>query len=53
MTTSDELVGKFDRIQDGIQDDKDILLLEELLKNSNNQNALSLHRLFLAEVLFS
>ncbi|MEH2198667.1 hypothetical protein [Nostoc sp.] len=40
MTTSDELVGIFDRIRDGIQDEKDILLLEELLKNSNNQKAL-------------
>ncbi|MEH2193684.1 MAG: SUMF1/EgtB/PvdO family nonheme iron enzyme [Nostoc sp.] len=40
MTTSDELVGIFDRIRDGIQDDKDILLLEEFLKNSNNQKVL-------------
>ncbi|MEH2347389.1 MAG: SUMF1/EgtB/PvdO family nonheme iron enzyme [Nostoc sp.] len=40
MTTSDELVGIFDRIRDGIQDDKDILLLGQLLKNSNNQKVL-------------
>jgi formylglycine-generating enzyme required for sulfatase activity len=38
MTTPDELVAIFDRIRDGIQDEKDILLLGQWLKNSNAQN---------------
>ncbi|MEH2160702.1 MAG: SUMF1/EgtB/PvdO family nonheme iron enzyme [Nostoc sp.] len=42
MNTSDELVGIFDRIRDGIQDERDILLLTKWLKNSNAQNILQI-----------
>jgi formylglycine-generating enzyme required for sulfatase activity len=40
MNIPDELVAIFDRIRDGIQDQKDILLLGKWLKISNNQNVL-------------
>ncbi|MEH2306355.1 SUMF1/EgtB/PvdO family nonheme iron enzyme [Nostoc sp.] len=40
MTTPDELVAIFDRIRDGIQDERDILLLGQWLKNSNDHNVL-------------
>jgi formylglycine-generating enzyme required for sulfatase activity len=42
MTTPDELVAIFDRIRDGIQDEKDILLLGQWLKNSNDRNVLQM-----------
>ncbi|MBN4004862.1 SUMF1/EgtB/PvdO family nonheme iron enzyme [Nostoc sp. LPT] len=42
MTTPDELVAIFDRIRDGIQDERDILLLGQWLKNSNDYNVLQL-----------
>ncbi|MDZ8185834.1 MAG: SUMF1/EgtB/PvdO family nonheme iron enzyme [Nostoc sp. ChiSLP02] len=40
MTTPDELVTIFDRIRDGIQNDGDILLLRQWLKNSDGHNVL-------------
>jgi Effector-associated domain 10 len=40
MTRPNELVAIFDRIRDGIQDERDISLLGQWLKNSNDQNVL-------------
>lgn len=40
MTTPEELVTIFDRIRDGTQDERDILLLRQSLKNSDGQNVL-------------
>ncbi|WP_373525143.1 SUMF1/EgtB/PvdO family nonheme iron enzyme [Nostoc sp.] len=40
MTTPEELVTIFERIRDATQDEKDILLLRQSLKNSDGQNVL-------------
>ncbi|MFN6563427.1 MAG: SUMF1/EgtB/PvdO family nonheme iron enzyme [Nostoc sp. ChiSLP01] len=42
MTIPDELVTIFDRIRDGIQNDGDILLLRQWLKNSDDQHVLQI-----------
>ncbi|WP_341525878.1 SUMF1/EgtB/PvdO family nonheme iron enzyme [Nostoc sp. UHCC 0302] len=40
MNTPDKLIAIFDRIRDGIQDERDILLLRQWLQNNNSQNVL-------------